>query len=97
MSDLVSGRNSNGRKLSERQFQAQLGDEQSDDSGGMVGLTGQSLPILAPLLTIDVLWSDKHMEHESRSLMRYDSSYWTFRTARAPKILDGSGALTPHS
>jgi hypothetical protein len=37
MSDLVSGRNSNGRKLSERQFQAQLGDEQSDDSGGMVG------------------------------------------------------------
>jgi hypothetical protein len=44
-------------------------------------LTGQSLPILAPLLTIDVFWSDKHMEHEDRSLMRYDSFYWAFRTA----------------
>jgi hypothetical protein len=27
----------------------------------MVGFSGQSLPILAPLPTIDVLWSDLHM------------------------------------
>jgi hypothetical protein len=39
----------------------------------MVGFSGQSLPILAPLLTIDVLWSDLHMVHEGRSLMSYDS------------------------
>ncbi len=47
----------------------------------MTGLTGQSLPILALLPTIDVLWSDLHMVHEDRSLMSYDSFYWTFRTA----------------
>jgi hypothetical protein len=35
----------------------------------MVGFSGQSLPILAPLLTIDVLWSDLHMVHEGRSLI----------------------------
>ncbi len=28
-----------------------------------------------------VLWSDLHMVHEDRSLMSYDSFYWTFRTA----------------
>ena len=60
----------------------------------MVGITGQSLPILVPLLTIDVLWSDLHMVHEGRSLMNYDSFYYTFRAARAPKILAGSGALS---
>jgi hypothetical protein len=38
----------------------------------MVGFSGQSLPILAPLLTIDVLWSDLHMVDEDRSLMSYD-------------------------
>jgi hypothetical protein len=61
----------------------------------MVGFSGQSLPILAPLLTIDVLWSDLHMVHEDRSLMRYESFYWTFRTARTQKILAGSENL-PH-
>jgi hypothetical protein len=35
----------------------------------MVGISGQSLPILAPLPTIDVLWSDLHLAHEDRSLM----------------------------
>jgi len=55
------------------------------------GISGQSLPILAPLPTIDVLWSDLHMVHEDRSLMNYDSFYWTFRTARTQKILAGSG------
>jgi hypothetical protein len=44
-------------------------------------ISGQSLPILAPLPTIDVLWSDLHMVHEDRSLMNYESFYWTFRTA----------------
>jgi hypothetical protein len=47
----------------------------------VTGITGQSLPILAPLITIDILWSDLHMVHEGRSLMRYDSFYWIFRTA----------------
>jgi hypothetical protein len=47
----------------------------------VVDITGQSLPILAPLLTIDVLWSDLQMVHQDRSLMSYDSFYWTFRTA----------------
>ena len=55
-------------------------------SGRIVGISGQSLPILTPLLTIDVLWSDLHMVHEDRSLMSYESFYWTFRTARTPKI-----------
>jgi hypothetical protein len=51
------------------------------DRSRMVGISGQSLPILVPLLTIDVLWSDLHMVHEDRSLMSYDSFYCTFRTA----------------
>jgi hypothetical protein len=51
------------------------------DRGRMTGITGQSLPILVPLLTIDVLWSDLHMVHEGRSLMSYDSFYYTFRSA----------------
>jgi hypothetical protein len=51
------------------------------DSGRLVGLTGQSLPIFVPLLTIDVLWSDLHMVYEGRSLMSYDSFYYTFRSA----------------
>jgi hypothetical protein len=55
------------------------------------GISGQSLPILAPLPTIDVLWSDLHMVHKDRSLMSYESFYWTFRTARTQKILAGSG------
>jgi hypothetical protein len=46
-----------------------------------VDISGQSLPTLALLLTIDVLWSDLHMVHESRSLMGYDSFYCAFRTA----------------
>jgi hypothetical protein len=54
-------------------------------------ITGQSLPILVSLPTIDVLWSDLHMVHEDRSLMSYDSFYWTFRTARTQKILAGNG------
>jgi hypothetical protein len=45
------------------------------------GVVGQSLPILGPLPTIDVLWSDLHMVHKDRSLMSYESFYWTFRTA----------------
>jgi hypothetical protein len=57
----------------------------------VVGISGQSLPILAPLPTIDVLWSDLHMVHEDRYLMSYESFYWTFRTARTQKILAGSG------
>jgi len=60
----------------------------------IVGFSGQSLPILAPLLTIDVLWSDLHMVHEGRSLMSYDSFYCTFCTAWPPKILARSGALS---
>jgi hypothetical protein len=60
-------------------------------NGRIVGISGQSLPILAPLPTIDVLWSDLHMVHEDRSLMSYESFYWTFRTARTQKILAGSG------
>jgi hypothetical protein len=48
---------------------------------GVVGMSGQSLPILGPLPTIDVLWSDLHMVHKDRSLMSYESFYWTFRTA----------------
>jgi hypothetical protein len=64
-------------------------------SGQMVGISGQSLPILAPLPTVDVLWSDLHMVHKDRSLMSYESFYWTFRTARTQKILAGSGDL-PH-
>jgi hypothetical protein len=39
------------------------------------------LPILTPLLRIDVLWSDLHMVPEGRSLMSCDSFYGTFRTA----------------
>jgi len=31
------------------------------------------------------------MVHEDRSLMSYESFYWTFRTARTQKILAGSG------
>jgi hypothetical protein len=57
----------------------------------IVGFRGQSLPILAPLPTIDVLWSDLHMVHEDRSLMSYECFYGTFRTARTQKILAGSG------
>jgi hypothetical protein len=53
----------------------------------MVGISGQSLLILGPLPTIDVLWSVLHMVHEDRSLMSYDSFYWTFRTARTQRIL----------
>ena len=37
-----------------------------------LGISGQSLPILAPLPAIDVLWSDLHLVHEDRSLMSYD-------------------------
>jgi len=51
------------------------------DGSRIVGISGQSLPILAPLPTIDVLWSDLHMVHKDRSLMSYESFYWTFRTA----------------
>jgi hypothetical protein len=61
------------------------------DCSRVTSISGQSLPILAPLPTIDVLWSDLHMVHEDRSLMNYDSFYWTFRTARTQKILAGSG------
>jgi hypothetical protein len=43
-------------------------------------MTGQSLPILAPLLTIVVFWRDPHMVHEGRSRMSHDSFYSTFRT-----------------
>jgi hypothetical protein len=39
----------------------------------VVGFSGQSLPVLGLLLTIDVLWSDLHMVHEGRSLMSYAS------------------------
>jgi hypothetical protein len=60
----------------------------------IANITGQSLPIFAPLLTIDALWTDLHMVHEDRSLMSYDSFYCSFRTAQAPKILAGSGALS---
>jgi hypothetical protein len=44
-------------------------------------ITGQSLPVLAPLLTSVVLWNDLHMVDEGRSLISYGSFYCTFRTA----------------
>jgi len=46
-----------------------------------VGFSGQSLPIFAPLLMIDVLWGDVHIAHQGRSSMSYDSFYPTFRSA----------------
>jgi hypothetical protein len=46
-----------------------------------MGITGQSLPILATLLTIVVLGNDLHTVHEGRSRMSYDSFYSPFRTA----------------
>jgi hypothetical protein len=42
-------------------------------SARVTGISGQSLPILGPLPTIDVLWSDLHMVHKDRSLMSYES------------------------
>ena len=60
----------------------------------IANITGQSLPIFAPLCTIDAFWSDLHMVHEDKCLMSYDSLCCSFRTAEAPKILAGSGALS---
>jgi len=66
--------------LATRTCNALLVEVTHPDSARIVGITGH-LPILVPLLTIDVLWSDLHMVHEGRSLMNYDSFYYTFRGA----------------
>jgi len=50
-------------------------------SGRLVGISGQSLPIFAPLLMIDVLRGDVDTMYEGRFSMSYDSFCRTFRTA----------------
>ena len=47
----------------------------------LVGISGQSLPVLMGSRMIDVLWSDLHMRHESRSSKSDDPFYRPFRTA----------------
>ncbi|SRR6266851_5578368 len=47
----------------------------------MVGFRGQSLPIFAPLLMIDVLRGDVNTVHEGRFAMSYDSFCRIFRRA----------------
>jgi hypothetical protein len=51
------------------------------DNERFVGISGQSLPIFAPLLMIDVLRSDVDTVHEGRFSMSYDSFCRTFRRA----------------
>jgi len=50
-------------------------------NGRIVGISGQSLPIFAPLPMIDVLRGDVDTVHEGRFSMSYDSFCRTFRTA----------------
>jgi tannase/feruloyl esterase len=50
------------------------------DSGRIVGISGQFLPVLIASRMMDVLWSDLHMRHESRSSKSDDPSYRPFHT-----------------
>ena len=43
--------------------------------GWIVGISGQSLPVLMASRMMDVLWSDLHMGHESRSSKSDDPFY----------------------
>jgi len=47
----------------------------------MVGISGQSLPVLMASTMRDVLWGDLDMTHQVRSSKSGDSFYRPFRTA----------------
>jgi hypothetical protein len=47
----------------------------------MVGISGQSLPILMASRMVDVLCADLHMKHQGRSSKSGDSFHRPFRTA----------------
>jgi hypothetical protein len=47
--------------------------------GGLIGITGQSLPACVRLLRSDVSWGDQQIVHKGRSPMSYDSFSRTFR------------------
>jgi hypothetical protein len=51
------------------------------DSFRLGDITGQSLPVLMASRMMDVLWSDLHITHQSRSSKSGDSFYRPFRTA----------------
>ena len=50
------------------------------DSGWIVGISGQSLPVLMASGMMDVLCGDLHMKHQGRSSKSGDSFYRPFRT-----------------
>jgi hypothetical protein len=61
-------------KCLSRARNAVVGSE-SRGSRWIVGISGQSLPVLMASRMMDVLWSDLHMGHESRSSKSDDPFY----------------------
>jgi hypothetical protein len=55
--------------------------KRGEDNFRIADITGQSLPVFMASRMMDVLWSDLHMTHQSRSSKSGDSFYRPFRTA----------------